>query len=356
MSSGLKDLSKLVDRRENPVTVRRNHLVDDVLNIYADQEILRYHLHVKLLGESGSDWGGVSRDVFTTFWNTVIDTHFQGQYVHVPHLSLVNMGNENQFINLGRILTHSTAILGFLPVQLSKCSLMVMIYNTTEVDESALLDDFLLYLDGKDSKLLKDALENFTELTNEQISEIQDLFIRFDMGCVLKQESFKDSLLKVARNELCIKPRYLWEKIRQGIPEDHFDRFWCRLTVDHIDLLHARLRPTAEKVLRVIAPTIPFGSLSRRRRKVYEFFQEFIGNLNGDDLQNILQLITGQSCVPKKNITVDFSDLRGVQRRPLFHTCSYMVELPDSYSNYRDFEREMKTVMQCEQSKEFTMA
>lgn len=347
-----------MDRRENPVSFRRSHIVDDVLNVYSDIDVLRFHLHVKLVGEAGSDWGGISRDIFTTFWNTAIERYFRGHSVYVPYLSLVNMrtDSENYFVNLGRILTHSTAVLGFLPVEISKCSLMVMIYNTTDVDDDALIDDFLLYVDVQESKLIKAALENFSELSDEQISEIQELFLRFDMGCLLKQESFRDHLLKVARNELCIKPRYLCEKMRQGIPDDHFDRFWSRLTIDHIDLLHDRLKPTPENVLRVIKPTVAFGDLTRRRRRVYEFFQEYIGNLTGDNLQHLLHLITGQSCVPKTNITVDFSDLEGVQRRPLFHTCSYMVELPDSYSKYQDFENEMNAVLQNELSKEFTMA
>lgn len=221
---------------------------------------------------------------------------------------------------------------------------MVMIYNTTEVDNGALLDDFLYYVDEKESKLLKDALEDFSKLTDEQSSEIQELLIRFDMGCVLRQESFKDNLLMIARNELCIKPRSLCEKMREGIPNDHFKRFRCHLSVDHIDLLHSRLKPTTENVLRVIEPIVAFGSLSVQQQKVYEFFRDFKGDLSEDELQDLLQLITGHSCVPKTNITVIFSDLTGIQRRPLFHTCSYTVELPESYSHYCDFDNEMKAV------------
>ncbi|XP_052060186.1 uncharacterized protein LOC127700661 isoform X1 [Mytilus californianus] len=341
----LKQLSRLVSTTENQVQVRRSHIIEDMLNIYTDANVVSSRLHVKLIGEGGSDWGGVSRDVFTTFWNATSSAFFQGDSVHVPYLPLVNMENENKFLLLGRILTHSTAILGFLPIQISTSVLMVMVYNTTEIEEHALVEDFLLYLDTKDRKLVKEAIDDFSKLSENQVRDLQELFFRYEMGCMLRPDSFRSHLLKIARNELCVKPRALCEKMRQGIPEDHFDRFWCHLTVDHIDLLHARLKPSAEKILNCLKPVVPFGDLTRRRRRVYEFFQEFIEKLGDEDLLLLLQLITGQSCVPKRTIQVEFSELGGVQRRPVFHTCSYMVELPDTYTSFKDFEKEMNNIM-----------
>jgi hypothetical protein len=32
---------------------------------------------------------------------------------------------------------------------------------------------------------------------------------------------------------------------------------------------------------------------------------------------------------------------RGVLRWPIFHTCSYMIELPDTYRNYDDLKQEL---------------
>ena len=338
----------MIDPTENHVQVRRSHIIEDMMNIYTDPDILKSSLHVKLIGEQGSDWGGVSRDVFTTFWNESSSVFFHGDSVHVPYLSLVNMERENQYLILGRILTHSTAILGFLPIQISKSSMMVIIYNSTEIEENALIDDFLHYLDAKDRRLIKAAVDGFSLLSDDQVRDIQEMFFRYDMGCVLKADSFRSNLLKIARNELCVKPRALCEKIRQGIPENHFNRFWCHLTVDHIDLLHARLRPSAEKILNCIKPSVSFRSLSRRRQRVYEYFQEFIENLSYEDLQLLLQLITGQGCVPKRSIEVDFSEFRGVLRRPIFHTCSYMIELPDTYRNYDDLKQEMTTILRSD--------
>jgi hypothetical protein len=59
----------------------------------------------------------------------------------------------------------------------------------------------------------------------------------------------------------------------------------------------------------------------------------------------LLQLITGQTCVTTKTIQVVFSNLSGFGRRPVFHTCGYLVEIPDTYRNYKEFESEMKNIM-----------
>jgi hypothetical protein len=89
------------------------------------------------------------------------------------------MERENQYLILGRILTHSTAILGFLPIQISKSSMMVIIYNSTEIEENALIDDFLHYLDAKDRRLIKAAVDGFSLLSDDQeiLGNIHTLFV-----------------------------------------------------------------------------------------------------------------------------------------------------------------------------------
>jgi hypothetical protein len=342
---GLQRLNRLVRTAANVVQIRRTHIVEDFLNIYTDSAILKHHLYVQITGEVGSDWGGVSRDAFTTFWQMASTTYFKGNAIFVPHLSLVNMEDENTFIKIGRILSHSTAILRFMPIQLSKSTMIVLIYNSTEVEDNTLIEDFLNYVEHDERMLLKQAINNFATLSETQTETLQNLFFRFDMSCLVKATTFRSQLVKIARNELCLKPRPLCEKIRQGIPDDHFEAFWSHLTVDHITRLHFRLKPTVKKVLECIKPEEPFRDLTRCRRNVYQYFQKFIGHLDENQLQLLLQLITGQTCVPTKTIQVVFSNLSGFGRRPVFHTCGYLVEIPDTYRNYKEFESEMKNIM-----------
>jgi hypothetical protein len=43
--------------------------------------------------------------------------------------------------------------------------MMVIIYNSTEIEENALIDDFLHYLDAKDRRLIKAAVDGFSLLS-----------------------------------------------------------------------------------------------------------------------------------------------------------------------------------------------
>lgn len=346
--TGLSQLKKLLSSAENQVQVRREHIMEDLLNIYTDPTILQSYLHINVLGEPGSDWGGVSRDIFTSFWNEVTVLYFKGHDVQVPYLPPHKMEEERNFLLMGRILAHSTAILGYIPISVCKSCMMVTIFNTTHIESTTLLEDFLLYVDLKDRNLIQEALNDFSALSEDQKQDLQNLFYQFEMGCILKEETFRDQLLNMARNELCLKPRSLCEKLRQGIPEVHFDQFWSQMTIDHIAIFHARLKPTPEKVVKCLKLAEPLRLLDIRRRKVFQYFKEFIEQLGDEDLQKLLQFVTGQTCVPKRNISIQFSNLSGAERRPVAHTCGYLIEIPETYDNYNDFETEFRNVLQSD--------
>jgi hypothetical protein len=107
-------------------------------------------------------------------------------------------------------------LLGYIPISICKSCMMVTIFSTTHIESTTLLEDFLLFVDLKDRNLIQEALNDFSALSEDQKQDLQNLFYQFEMGCILKEETFRDQLLNMARNELCLKPRSLCEKLRQG--------------------------------------------------------------------------------------------------------------------------------------------
>lgn len=343
---GLKELRKTLHNAQTQVQVSRENLVQNLFDIYTDPMIVDSYLHVKMVDEQGSDWGGVSRDCFTSFWNEVSELFFRGHSVLIPYLPPHRLDEEYKFRLLGRILAHSTAILGYIPVPLCKSVVMVTILDTTNIDESTLIEDFLLFLDQDDARIVRKALTDFSSLSEEERDTLQDLFTRFDMGCLIQESTFREHFLKMARSELCLKPRSLCELIREGIPEIHYDRFWSQLTIDHLQILNDRLKPTAEKIIACLRPDE--SELNSQTRKVYGYFVDLISNLSQNDLEMLLQFITGQTCVPRRNITVNFSNLSGIERRPIAHTCSFSIELPSTYESYEEFEAEFEMFLKSD--------
>ena len=60
-----------------PLTVNRDTIVDNLLAIYADPEVAVSRVTVKMSGEQGLDGGGVTADMFTTFWNKARELYFE---------------------------------------------------------------------------------------------------------------------------------------------------------------------------------------------------------------------------------------------------------------------------------------
>ncbi|PIK52352.1 hypothetical protein BSL78_10752 [Apostichopus japonicus] len=51
------------------VTIRRNHVLNDVMEAYRNHENIHLKkLHVLFAGEDGADFGGLTRDMFSMFW------------------------------------------------------------------------------------------------------------------------------------------------------------------------------------------------------------------------------------------------------------------------------------------------
>ena len=64
------------------VTVRRHDILENVVQMYKeDPDIVKCRLNVHFLGEKGIDFGGVTKDFFTSFWEVAFQTYFDGDVV-----------------------------------------------------------------------------------------------------------------------------------------------------------------------------------------------------------------------------------------------------------------------------------
>lgn len=78
---------------------------------------------------------------------------------------------------------------------------------------------------------------------------------------------------------------------------------------------------------------------------VLYYLKNFIRDLGDEDLLLFLRFMTGQDLMPQQPISVMFSRMEGVARRPIAHTCSNLLELSFCYETIQDFSREFKAVL-----------
>lgn len=179
-------------------------------------------------------------------------------------------------------------------------------------------------------------------MSKKQKSDLLDFYSVHNLQEMPHGHKIRHHILSLAQDILIEKPAQLVRKIRQGIPVTHVELFWSLLTVDGINFLFNRQRPTAAKVVHVIKTSDDVIRPDEERSLYY--FKQYILGLDQDDLSDLLHFLTGTTVMPE-SITVIFRNVTGEARCPIAHTCSNMLELPSTYTSAQDLKREFRSVL-----------
>ncbi|XP_076089936.1 uncharacterized protein LOC143061965 [Mytilus galloprovincialis] len=207
--ASLEHLQMLLgDNKELPV--RRQSILTDVIQAYEDPQLVGQRLVIRFEGELGQDAGGLTKDLFSAFWDAAFKTYFVGERCCVPFLSIHRFSESSIFPILGRILTHGTALTGVFPIRLCRSSVFSIIHGTPCENEEMLLSDLLMYLTDFEPQVSKTALEDLNiKLTPRTINHLTDMFIRFGVSILPKADTFRQLMVNLARFLNQSKPQSL---------------------------------------------------------------------------------------------------------------------------------------------------
>ncbi|XP_039612787.1 uncharacterized protein LOC120531381 isoform X12 [Polypterus senegalus] len=353
LKQGFSELELLVED-EICISIRREKILEDVQAIYSKTDILNKRLRVKFMDEEGDDFGGLTKDLFSSFWNKAFTEWFKGEDALVPCLP-INQFSEAPgiFSVVGKVLSHMCQLIHCIPPRFCRSTLLSIVFNTSTIDSGILLDDFLLHVTTAERSLLWKALKDFTAVSAPEKQDLLNFFSVHGMYTLPSTSNFKSQLLLVAQNELIIKPMYLNTFIRQSIPQVHMAIFWSQLDTDLISYLYWKEMPTVDRVLQCLTTCEP--DLRPEEDVVYYYLRDFIKSLYLDDMCKFLQFVTGSPLLPYDGIKVSFNRLSGTQRRPIAHTCSNIIEIPVTYTSVQEFRREMRSVLYSDEAFTMTM-
>ncbi|KAK3722360.1 hypothetical protein QZH41_003617 [Actinostola sp. cb2023] len=337
------------------VKVRRNHIVHDVLNLYRDDTFPDHKLNVTFEDEVGMDLGGLTEDMFSSFWEEAFQTFFDGDGVvkvpFVPPQKMVKSKDDMKM--LGRILEHSWALTRKLPIQFCEASLIALIHGEEMVTNETLHRSFLWYV----SQLEKDVLESF--LSDEKPDAFQNecllsLYQRFGMQCTpgATNVQVKEHIIAMAQSEFIFKPLCLLTWMRDGINRKRLNKFKQSLPVQAIGALYSQLSPTTRKTIESLQPES--SDLKPEQQRVYNFLLRYIGNMDREQLLRFLRFVTGATCAPQKPIKVFFNGATGMNRVPNASTCSSTLTIPTTYDRMSEFKNEFDIILMSRES--FTMS
>ena len=331
-------------------TVRRSHIYEDVIKLYSTDLACildEFPFRTSFEGERAVDVGGVTRDLFSAFFEEAYVKHFDGASLLVP----VDIPNTYSppFSALGAIFSHAYMVAGMLPVKIAFPTLAsILLPNLKDLPNQLMLEAFLDSLSPHDACICREALKVVKQAESTFVSAVQmgliTILSRYSVCETPKPAMLLNILISVANHYFLQKPAYFISEMKSAIPDLHRP-FWDKLTCEEIHSIYRAQQVSASKVLAMLDDP---QTSNLNEERVYGYLQQFIGSLREDELRSFLRFTTGSAVSSSVHISVCFNSLEGLARRPTSHTCSSCLELPSSYCSYGDFKQEFLAILQCD--------
>jgi hypothetical protein len=182
--------------------------------------------------------------------------------------------------------------------------------------------------------ILEKVISAKVSLNNKDFLEFPSAF---DCKKAVNEGNISDVFVELAHKELVQKPKYVadcWEAILISLK-----MFFP--TVEALQNQFSSLQPTPAKVCRmfIATPETPAEAESLAHLK------RWVKGLDDCSLRTFLRLSTGANVVIGNRIQVTFTSFTGAARRPIFHTCDNVLELPSTYDDFCDFRKEFTSII-----------
>ncbi|XP_068187709.1 uncharacterized protein [Antennarius striatus] len=329
------------------ITIRlhRVNLLQEMIGQFKDAALLKHELRYTYIDERGADADGISRDVYAAFWTELLDHTAEGEDQRIP--SLCPKWQEEEWKSIGRILLKGFQDHGYFPCRLSPAFTVALIFGEQEVSDDVLFESLLLYVSHSDRSLITTALKG--ELSGEEKDELIDLLDRLDVTALPTQNNLKGILLKVAHKQLIQKPRYASEKMSFVAGSSLREALASPQDVLH---MYEAKKPTTKRLLKMLHAS----PSSQAETQSFRFLQQYIRGLDEAGLRRVLRFVTGSDVICVSKITIMFTAVDGLARRPVAHTCGPVLELPWTYASYPELRTEFDSVLIDKTSYKFSLA
>ena len=272
------------------------------------------------------DSGGVSRDMFSAFWETAYCRFFEGACLLMPNLHATT--DMSVLPLLGRIISHGFLVSGYMPIRVAfPCMASILLGPMTDFSSLLLIEAFSESLCSYEAGIIKEALETSTFSTDLQTKIVTILSQFGSRVCPSTSAHLRVQLLNVGKYEFLIKPMAAISSIHIGICDEE-KQFWRKFSVNELHSLYLSLSATAVKLLNIIDEPVESNS---NQARIFNYLLQYIGNLRNDEVRQFLHFTTGSSVLLAERISV-FNVQSGLFRYPIGRTCACTLELPSTYA------------------------
>ena len=316
------------------IRLHRIHIQREMIAIFKTPEIINMSIKVTFVDEAGEDAAGVSREAYSAFWVSFFSTSADGEDYRVPSLS-PEYGLE-EWQSVGRILAKGYLDHQVFPLQLAPAFFQALMFGEETVSTEDLCESFLLFLSDTDREVVKSALAG--HLSDDDSEVFEDLLDREGCHAIPKMEQVRPVVMQMAHKCIVQNSNYALEAMRRVVQDSLVSAF---PNVDSITSMYSNLKPTSKKICDLLAA----DPQTKEQSQALRFLMQFIRAQDNEGLGKVLRYLTASSIISVPRILVEFKDLSGLARRPVAHTCGPVLDLPSTYTSYREFRSEWQSIL-----------
>ena len=307
----------------------------EVLGYFKNPSIMNKFLTINRILPNGEremaeDTGGVLRDLLSEFWTSFYDVCTLGREAKVPSLRH-DFGNA-EWEAVGRVLVYGYRETGYWPVMLAKSFMLQVISDEEPVTTESLLKDFFEFVSFQDMENFKHAIEDYPTVDQDDLLESLDLY---ECKSLTSPENIKAVILEIAHTHIIQKPMFVVNSMKQVVRELH-------LTNEILEDIYKRIVPTNKNVMKLFHFPDEMDPL---QSEVSKHLKRYIRDLDPEKLKLFLRFCTGSNLLTMDKISVEFTVMHGIERRPIAHTCSCMLQLSKTYESFMEFRLEFDNVL-----------
>ena len=193
--------------RGGPHAVRRSELLDGVITLYQENQakvFKEYPFRMKFVSKKAIDAGGVSRDMFSAFFEEMYKVYFDGANLLSP---IVHPGMDVSVISIiGAIISHAYIVTGILPIRIAFPTLARFLFGPSiTVSSEVLVDTFIDSLSLYEASIMKrasaEAKEKQPSFSSDLMPLVISVFSRFGVRQLPTPLKFQHTLSQVATYE-----------------------------------------------------------------------------------------------------------------------------------------------------------
>ena len=302
--------------------VRRKQILNDALEQF---DFCDKAIYVRYDGENGEDADGLSRAIFSDFWDEFFKVYGKGrgssQYITI---SPDNLPSGAHLKAAGRILILGYILNDYIPYFINKAQLFSL-FTMNSPSDSLIEKSFLDCLDESSRGIISSGL-NSLHFTEDQRMALISIFANFETSSLPRPETLTKIVHNTARYLLLVKPFFFLHQMREGILEVKSSPFLDISEELFISLMDSFMPSGAEIVKALTIKYSGSPNLYGFEEKVAGFLECFLLTLTQKEAAVFMRFVSGNERVSR--VIVEFNGAATEERMiPRSNTCSVTLHV-----------------------------